>query len=256
LIAEKPGGKLPISEAGLPEFGRSAGILCFGAFEVDLQTGEVHKHGLKIRLPEQSFQILTMLLEHPGDVVTRDQLRERLWSADTFVDFDHSVSATINKLRAALGDSAENPRFVETLARRGCWFIAPVNRRGEADRQAADSRALPANIGDSADVEPHNKPAPRRRVLGWSSGLLVLMGVTGIGVWFGRSKTGMPEALRVAVPLTTYPGTENTPSFSPDGTQVAFVWCSGGPRRDCHIYIKQVAVGTSHLIMSRIKKRS
>ena len=114
----------------MPELDGSAGILSFGGFEVDLRTGELRKHGLKIRLQEQSFQILAMLLEQPGEVVTRDQLRERLWSADTFVDFDHSLSAAINKLRAALGDSAENPRFVETVSRRGYRFIAPVSRPG------------------------------------------------------------------------------------------------------------------------------
>src|SRR5207245_2461869 len=82
----------------------SAGILSFGAFEVDLRTGEVRKHGLKIRLQEQSFQILAMLLEQPGEVVTRDQLRERLWSADTFVDFDHRFNTAIYYLVSALCD--------------------------------------------------------------------------------------------------------------------------------------------------------
>ena len=227
----------------MPEFDRSAGILCFGAFEVDLQTGEVRKHGLKIRLPEQSFQILAVLLEHPGDMVTRDQLRERLWSANTFVDFDHSLSAAINKLRAALGDSAETPRFVETVPRRGYRFIAPVSCRGEVDRQGTGSPYLPASIGDPAVGELQSKrPAARRRqALAWSSGLLVLMGAAGIGVWFGRTSTGMPEASLVSVPLTTYPGLEDTPSFSPDGTQVAFSWCPESDRMS-HIYIKQVGV--------------
>src|SRR5712692_3096795 len=93
--------------------------LRFGAFEVDLAAGELRKHGIKIKLQEQPFQILALLLEHAGEVVTREDLRARLWPADTFVDFDNSLNAAISKLRQALRDTAEKPRFVETLARRG-----------------------------------------------------------------------------------------------------------------------------------------
>src|SRR2546423_247192 len=127
----------------------SASILRFAAFEVDLKSGEVRKHGLKIRLQEQSFQILTMLLESRGEVVTRDQLRERLWPANTFVDFDHSLSAAVNKLRAALGDSAENPHFVETLPRRGYRFIAPVL----CPEDRAGIKAVPADLNSPQSVQ-------------------------------------------------------------------------------------------------------
>jgi len=95
----------------------------FGSFEVDLRAGELRKHGAKIRLQEQPFQILVMLLEHPGEVVTREELRNKLWPADTFVDFDHGLNKAINKLREALGDSADSPRFIETLAKRGYRFV-------------------------------------------------------------------------------------------------------------------------------------
>jgi TolB-like protein/Flp pilus assembly protein TadD len=95
----------------------------FGSFVLDLHAGELHKQGVKIKLQEQPFQILAMLLEHPGEVVTREQLRARLWPSDTFVDFDHSLNKAINKLREALGDSAENPHFIETLAKRGYRFM-------------------------------------------------------------------------------------------------------------------------------------
>ena len=101
----------------------------FGAFELDLRAGELRKHGSKIRLQEQPFQILMLLLETPGQVVTREELRSRLWPADTFVDFDHGLNKAINKLREALSDSAEDPRFIETLARRGYRFVAPINER-------------------------------------------------------------------------------------------------------------------------------
>ena len=99
----------------------------FGTFELESESGELRKQGLKVRLQEQPFQILQILLEHPGKVVTREELQQRIWSSDTFVDFDHGVYNAIKKLREALGDSAETPRYIETLSRRGYRFIAPVN---------------------------------------------------------------------------------------------------------------------------------
>jgi TolB-like protein/DNA-binding winged helix-turn-helix (wHTH) protein/Flp pilus assembly protein TadD len=101
--------------------------LRFGVFELDLRAGELRKHGLRVRLQEQPFQVLALLLEHPGEVVTREELQKKLWPADTFVDFDHGLNKAINKLRESLGDSAESPRFVETVARRGYRFLAEVN---------------------------------------------------------------------------------------------------------------------------------
>src|SRR5215475_366458 len=102
------------------------GPLRFGVFEVNLRSGELRKHGLRVRLQEQPFRVLVMLLEHSGEVVTREELQKHLWPSDTFVDFDHGLNKAINKLREALGDSAENPRFVETVARRGYRFLADV----------------------------------------------------------------------------------------------------------------------------------
>src|SRR5882672_1952661 len=102
-------------------------IVRFGTFELNLQTGELRKRGQKIKLQEQPLQVLAALLERPGEMVTREELRSKLWPADTFVDFDHSLNAAIKRLRDALGESAEKPIFVETVARRGYRFIAPVN---------------------------------------------------------------------------------------------------------------------------------
>jgi cholera toxin transcriptional activator len=104
----------------------NARLYRFGVYEADVRSGELRKNGLKLKVQEQPFQVLAMLLERPGEVVTRDELRQRLWPADTFVDFDHSLNTAINKLREALGDSAANPRFIETLAKRGYRFLAPV----------------------------------------------------------------------------------------------------------------------------------
>src|SRR5438445_913261 len=114
-------------------------VLQFGAFEVDLRTGSLRKSGARIKLQEQPFQILAMLLEKPGDMVTREELRQKLWPADTFVDFDNGLNTAIKKLRDTLGDSADSPRFIETLPRRGYRFIYPVNGAGAP----AEGRALP-----------------------------------------------------------------------------------------------------------------
>jgi cholera toxin transcriptional activator len=103
----------------------------FGLYEANLGAGELCKNGNKLRLQEQPFQVLAVLLDRAGQVVTREELREQIWQADTFVDFDHSLNTAINKLRDVLGDNATNPRFIETLPRRGYRFIAPVEWSGE-----------------------------------------------------------------------------------------------------------------------------
>ncbi len=106
--------------------GRSSGIIRFGVFEVDLRAGELYKTGHKIKLQIQPFHALALLLERPGEVVTREEFEKRLWPVDTFVDFDHSLNTAIKKLRQALGDNKENPRFVETLPKRGYRFIGKL----------------------------------------------------------------------------------------------------------------------------------
>ncbi|MGA2980455.1 MAG: winged helix-turn-helix domain-containing protein [Terriglobales bacterium] len=150
----------------LPPSNREARLLRFGVFEVDLDAGELRKNGARIRLQEQPFQVLSALLQNAGQVVTRDQLREKIWPADTFVDFDHSLNTAVNKIRESLGDSASSPRFVETLARRGYRFIASV-----------DSVAAPATLStphaqddndpttSAAEITLHPQlhvPVPRR----------------------------------------------------------------------------------------------
>jgi len=104
-----------------------ARVFRFGVFDLDTQSGELRRNGLKIRLPDQSFQILRALLMRPGEMVTREELRQVLWTAETFVDFEVGLNSAVRKLREALDDSAENPRFIETLPRRGYRFIGPVS---------------------------------------------------------------------------------------------------------------------------------
>src|SRR6185436_9975841 len=124
-------------------------LVRFGPFEVDLRTGELQKSGVRVSLPDQPFQLLKTLLDHRGELVTREELRQRLWSAETFVDFEHGLNTAVRRLRDALGDSADAPRFVETLPRRGYRFIAPVIRQVARETQAA----LPAD-------EPNLVPSP------------------------------------------------------------------------------------------------
>ena len=133
-------------------------MLRFGTFEVDPRAGELRKSGVKVRIQEKPFQILEALLEHPGEVVTREELHQRLWPPDTFVDFDGSLNAATNKLREALGDSADNPRFVETLPRRGYRFIAPVEKPAQAAAGAAVGSEIshgltPSTKGGAAPFE-------------------------------------------------------------------------------------------------------
>lgn len=104
----------------------NAPVVRFGVYEVDLKAGELRRRGLRIHLPEQAFRVLALLLLRPGELVTRDELRAKLWPEDTFVDFDHGLNTAIYKIRRALADSAGSPRFVETVARRGYRFLASV----------------------------------------------------------------------------------------------------------------------------------
>ncbi len=157
----------------------SSQVACFGAFKVDLRAGELLKNGRRIRLQEQPFQILAMLLEHPGEVVTREELRLRLWPADTFVDFDHGLNNAINRLREALSDSADSPRYIETLSRRGYRFIAPVNQGAPATAHASAAASPPSVTAEAATLAVEkpsvespalSKAQPRLRSL-WFAGL-------------------------------------------------------------------------------------
>jgi Tol biopolymer transport system component/DNA-binding winged helix-turn-helix (wHTH) protein len=125
----------------------SARRVQFGVFEADLNTGELRRSGIRVRLQSQPFKLLAVLVEHPGEVVSRETLQMELWGADTTVDFDHSLGIAVNKLRDALGDSAENPRFVETLAKRGYRFIAPVKAVDAAYAQTVPAEALGRETG-------------------------------------------------------------------------------------------------------------
>ena len=146
---------------------QAKGRLSFGVFELDLRAAELRKHGLRIRLQEQPFQVLAMLLEHPGEVVTREELQKKLWPADTFVDFDHGLNKAINKLREALGDSAESPRFVETVARRGYRFLAEVKVADAAPARSSGvaTQFQPTEVARTLPQSTAKSAFPARRLL-------------------------------------------------------------------------------------------
>src|SRR5689334_12624270 len=115
-------------------------VVRFGLYEADLREGLLTKGGLRVKLQDQPFQVLAVLLEHPGEVVTREELRQTLWPANTFVEFDDGLNNAIKKLRTALGDAADNPRFIETVPRRGYRFLAPVDFLAATPAVEADSK--------------------------------------------------------------------------------------------------------------------
>jgi TolB-like protein/DNA-binding winged helix-turn-helix (wHTH) protein/Flp pilus assembly protein TadD len=190
--------------------------LRFGVFELDLRAGELRKHGLRVRLQEQPFQVLAMLLEHPGEVVTREKLQKKLWPADTFVDFDHGLNKAINKIREALGDSAESPRFVETVARRGYRFLAEV-KVGDAvpvrspklvtqSDPAAEARDLP-DIPDKLAVSKHLLPPLRWKI----SVLVLLLLVVSLVTWKFHSRN-RPSAVIRSLAVLPFESLSSDPS--------------------------------------------
>ncbi len=160
-------------------------LLRFGVFEVDLRTGELRKQGLKVKLHGQPFQVLALLLERPGELVTRDEIREKLWPGDTFIDFEHSVNSSIKRLREALGDDPAAPRFIETLPRHGYRFIAPVE--GGATQELPPPATAPTATQESS---------PRRR---WAAAVAAGLVVSVVAVLFALNVAGLRErVLRAA----------------------------------------------------------
>lgn len=175
----------------------------FGLYEVNLQSGELFRNGQKLRLQEQPFQVLVAMLERPTEVVTREELRQRLWPSDTFVDFDHSLNTAINKLRDALGDGAGNPRFIETLPRRGYRFIAPVQTLGETTEPPVPDAAAtqPTGSPGALATELPHIPHPVARTL---FGLLQLMYLIFYGIALARlEELGLRAAAGWGLKATT-----------------------------------------------------
>ena len=165
----------------------------FGVFELDLVSGELFKHGIRIKIQGQPLQVLAALVERPGDIVTREELRTRIWDRDTFVDFDHSLNISINKLRDALGDSAGTPRFIETLPRRGYRFVAPVTTESPPPTESTPSPPTVASAAVEVVAHPI-EAAPTRTTRGGSrlwiaiAAVLLLVAVASGAFWIQRNR--------------------------------------------------------------------
>lgn len=193
--------------------------LRFGVFEVDLRAGELRKHGVRLRLQEQPFQVLAMLLERPGETVTREELRNRLWTTDTFVDFDHGLNKAVNRIRDALGDSATSPRFVETVARRGYRFIADVAAAERGPIARPESRT-----GDIAPVEDESvapvgapaSPGRWRRPYRWTISGVALLVAAIVVAWAVQSRAPQPAPIRslAVLPLENLSGDDSQEYFA------------------------------------------
>ncbi|HZQ22704.1 MAG TPA: winged helix-turn-helix domain-containing protein [Terriglobales bacterium] len=195
-------------------------VLRFGAFELDVSAGELRKDGVRIRLQGQPFQVLCILLERAGGIVARDELRQRLWPEGTFVDFEHSLNTAIKKLREGLGDDADNPRFVETIARRGYRFIANVAI--PAATPSAPPRAWPRLYG------------ARNAVLAGSAACALVL----LFLYYSHSLSSKASQPTI-IPVVTNVGEKFTPSLSPDGQRLAFAW-NGGTGSEFSLYVKLV----------------
>jgi DNA-binding winged helix-turn-helix (wHTH) protein len=221
----------------MPSPTESSHSIRFGVFDLDVLAGELRKRGVRLPIQGLPLQVLEILLRHAGQVVTRNELRTQLWPADTFVDFDHSLHNVIARLREALGDSAESPRFVETLPRRGYRFIGQVERAEQAN--SSESRT---SVNGQRDGVASS---------GWKTGIAVgsVILLIASGLLFSPiarhslislfTRQSQPQPLE-AVPLTALPGQEISPSFSPDGSQVAFGWDAETNGAGFDLYVKVI----------------
>jgi Tol biopolymer transport system component/DNA-binding winged helix-turn-helix (wHTH) protein len=239
------------------------GRVQFEGFEADLRTEELFRSGRKIRLPHQSFLVLATLLERPGELVTREELRARLWPAGTLVEYDQGLNAVVMRLREALGDSAEKPRLIETLPKRGYRFIA-ATQPGVSNEPAALETAAAPHRDDSlasgaqreggqsvitSGTQPDSAAHRPSRVvlLAVAAGLSVAVLVAAVAWIFIHRPVARSPSGRQVVPLTSLPGREIAPTFSPDGSQVAFAWnagAEGGYQFD--LYVK--SLGSERLL--------
>ncbi|HEY4045424.1 MAG TPA: winged helix-turn-helix domain-containing protein [Acidobacteriaceae bacterium] len=191
----------------------------FGAFEADLQSGEVRKSGARIKLQDQPFKVLQILLERPGDLVTREELQCRIWPEESFGDFDHAVNVAVGKLRTALGDSADNPSFIETVPRRGYRFVARLD--------GGSVVAYPAEVPATSALPTRVRSGRKRALVAFLA--IVIAGVlVGLGVFLGR-RTARPYAPEFQR-LTVRHGAVYSARFAPDGHSVIYAasW-DGGP---------------------------
>jgi Tol biopolymer transport system component/DNA-binding winged helix-turn-helix (wHTH) protein len=220
----------------------------FGAFELDMSVGELHRHNVRLPIQGQPLQVLEILLLSPKQLVSREQLREALWPEGTFVGFDDVLNHNICRLREALDDDVHEPRFVETIPRRGYRFIAPVEASDSETERPPQEPSPDAAAPSATETPSQPPPVPRPRWIPAVALMLFLLIAAG-AFFFIRlrnrpspsSRAEVQENLRVT-PLTTLPGSEVSPSFSPDGSQVVFAWDGGNSSvtSPFNLYVKAI----------------
>ena len=217
--------------------------IAFANFEADLRSGEIRKNGVRIRLQAQPFQFLALLLVNPGELVSREEICRDLWPANTFVDFEHSLAAAVSKIREALGDAADNPRYIETIPKRGYRFIGTIRPEPPV------VMAVP-EVQEFVEFAP--APAAKAKTRWkWAIGLVAVAVAIAAAISFvWMSRKPVDSAPMTMVPFTSYPGSETAPSFSPDGSRIAFSWDSGSGngsgRPQYDLYVK--AIGSETLL--------
>jgi Tol biopolymer transport system component/DNA-binding winged helix-turn-helix (wHTH) protein len=192
-------------------------LIRFAEFSADPRTEELRRDGRRVRLPPQSLHLLLRLTRTPGELVTREALQAQLWPATSEVEYEQGLNAAINRLREALGDSATEPRFIETLPRRGYRFI------GTLIPDAAPGAAIP-ETRPRPTTGPEGGSAPPRRGLMFGAGLLTAVALLAFAAWLFARRSAAPPAAGRLVPFTALRGEERAPTFSPDGTRIAFAW--------------------------------
>jgi Tol biopolymer transport system component/DNA-binding winged helix-turn-helix (wHTH) protein len=212
-------------------------VVRFGAFEADLHTQELRKHGTRLRLRGQSFQVLQMLLEREGDLVTREDLRAALWPSDTFVDFDHGLHAAVSRLREVLGDSAESPKLIETLPRRGYRFIATLE--GSEVPRIPEKEQLPTGTMDRTVVPTMRIHRSALRYSIMSFAVALLAGVV-LFLIYGKLRSVAPQKQRALTRVTFDRGMQFGATWSPDNRMIAYSSDRGGK---FDIWVQQVGGG-------------
>src|SRR6476659_10195974 len=210
---------------------KPVGSMCFGPYELSLESEELRKDGQRLKLSGQAIQVLVVLANNRGKLVTREELQQRLWPGATCGDFEHGLNAAVNRLRETLGDSATDSKYIETIPRRGYRFVAVL---------------------EPPVVTPQPKPSREEQKppkLQWwkrKAGIAAAACVVVAGSLYPWTKPKIERLLRLyelqqlkAVPLTALPGNAWSPTFSPDGSQVAFVW-DGGNRAGADLYVKVI----------------
>ena len=222
--------------------GAQSGVIRFGPFELDAANCELRNRGIAVKLRPQQFAVLLMLARRAGQLVSRDEIHRHIWGTDTFVDFERGINFSINQIRAALGDVAEKPRFIETIPRRGYRFIGEL--------EAPVQPLIEPVAASAVDVEPDHNARSRQPWLRIAAGVFVLavvaLAALTISRWYRQQHPQEQTALN-ALPFTAFPGEKTSPAFSPDGSRIAFAWngdpVSGGKGFD--LYVK--AIGSEAL---------